>query len=126
MLSEAQKDKALRAMEGARPKFRPGKYGKQYDTHTCGNCGRTVRVEDNYCGGCGFRILWDNPRCLTDYHTEGEDDKREDVCQSQSAELRSLREETLQARAILEQCQRVQGNDIKEQLHNGEGERKSR
>ncbi len=114
MLSDARKEKAIRAEEGAKPKFRPGKFGKKYDRHTCGNCGRGVEVMDNYCGGCGYRILWDNPRCMTDYHTEdSEDDKREDVCQSQSAELRSLREEALQARAILEQREEVSGDDLK-------------
>ncbi len=49
------------------PKFHKGKYGKQYDSYTCGNCGITIRdgVTSNYCNNCGFAIKWDNPRCLT-------------------------------------------------------------
>lgn len=64
---------------GVKPKFHKGIYGKKYDTWTCGNCGATTKdgVGDNYCRNCGYRILWDNPRCLTGYkdsesETEGE------------------------------------------------------
>lgn len=68
MLSDAQKDLALKQMEGAKPKFHKGKYGKKYDNHTCGNCGHGIQVHYDYCPKCGFRLLWDNPRCLTDYN----------------------------------------------------------
>lgn len=64
-LSEAQVQSALRQMEGAKPRFRKGKCGKQYDAHTCSNCGVTLSVVYRYCPGCGFRLLWDNPACLT-------------------------------------------------------------
>ena len=66
-LSEPQKAHALRAMQGAKPKFHKGKYGKQYDSHTCGNCGAGLEVIADYCYKCGYRVLWDNPRCLTGY-----------------------------------------------------------
>ena len=26
--------------------------------YSCGNCGRTVEVQDKYCPGCGFVIDW--------------------------------------------------------------------
>lgn len=65
MLSEAQKELAIRQMEGCRPRFRKGVYGKQYDSHTCSHCGAVVAVHYNYCENCGFRLLWDNPRCLS-------------------------------------------------------------
>ena len=47
--------------------FHKGRYGKQYDYWTCGNCGSTIKrdVVENYCCNCGYKILWDNPRCLT-------------------------------------------------------------
>lgn len=69
-LSAARVEKALRAESGIQPKFHKGKYGKQYDYHTCGQCGYIVTVTNNYCGGCGYRILWNNPRCLTGYEEE--------------------------------------------------------
>ena len=49
--------------EGVKPKWHRGQSIKDY--YTCGNCGRTVRIEDNFCAGCGYRILWDSVRCLT-------------------------------------------------------------
>ena len=54
--------------DGVKPKFRKGLYGRKYDAWKCGNCGTEgIDVQDNYCWNCGYRILWDNPRCLTDY-----------------------------------------------------------
>lgn len=52
---------------GVRPKFHKGQYGKKYDSWSCGNCGRTLSrdVLANYCDGCGYRVLWDSPRCVT-------------------------------------------------------------
>lgn len=63
--------------EGVKPKFHKGHYGKKYDYWTCGHCGATTLdgVGDTYCRNCGYRILWDNPRCLTGIG-EDEDDKR--------------------------------------------------
>lgn len=52
-----------RQADGVKPKYHKGDCIKDY--YTCGNCGRTVRIEDNFCAGCGFRILWDSCRCLT-------------------------------------------------------------
>ena len=65
ILSEPQKKLALEQMAGEKPKFHKGKYGKKFDYHTCGHCGATVDVIYDYCFKCGFRILWDNPRCMT-------------------------------------------------------------
>lgn len=51
------------------PKYHKGLYGRKYDSYTCGNCGTTISrdVCSNFCDNCGFRIKWDNPRCLTGY-----------------------------------------------------------
>ena len=49
-----------------KPKFSKGKYGKQYDSWICGNCGTWgLQVSWDFCPNCGYRIGWDNPRCLT-------------------------------------------------------------
>ena len=67
-LSEPQERYALAAYKGAKPKFHKGKYGKKHDYYTCGKCGWTLKdIVDDFCWKCGTRILWDNPRCLTDY-----------------------------------------------------------
>lgn len=52
-----------RQAEGVKPKWHKGQSIRDY--YTCGNCGRTVKIEDNFCSGCGFMILWDSIRCLT-------------------------------------------------------------
>lgn len=49
--------------EGVKPKYHKGISIKNY--YTCGNCGRTVDIIDDFCGKCGYRILWDSIRCLT-------------------------------------------------------------
>lgn len=49
--------------QGVKPKYHPGMTLKDY--YTCGNCGRKVEIIDDFCGKCGFAILWDNIRCLT-------------------------------------------------------------
>ena len=69
-MTEAQIDAAMRHMEGMKPKYRKGIYGKQFDRHTCGACGFALTVIYDYCPKCGTRILWDNPKCLTG--TDGE------------------------------------------------------
>ena len=71
-LSEPQEMLAYRMYQGEKPKFHKGHFGKKYDYYTCGHCGATTKdsVLDNFCWNCGFRILWDNPRCLTDYPGE--------------------------------------------------------
>lgn len=68
-LSTARAEKSFKAEIGAKPKFHKGKYGKKYDTYTCGNCGSTLKggVSENYCCNCGYKIIWDSPRCLTKY-----------------------------------------------------------
>lgn len=48
---------------GVKPKHNKGVSIKDY--YTCGNCGKMVEIQDNYCGGCGFAIKWDSIRCLT-------------------------------------------------------------
>ena len=65
ILSKARAEKSFKAECGKKPKFHKGKHIK--DWWTCGNCGATTRdsVVDNYCSNCGYRILWENPRCLT-------------------------------------------------------------
>ena len=37
------------------------------DYYTCGNCGKRVEIQDNYCSGCGFMIRWNGCRCLTGF-----------------------------------------------------------
>lgn len=66
-ISEPRLQKAIRAEIGYKPKYHKGIYGPSRDYWTCGQCGFTVKrdVVENYCCNCGYRILWDNPRCLT-------------------------------------------------------------
>lgn len=52
-----------RQAEGVKPKWNRGQSIRDY--YTCGNCGRSVEINDNFCGGCGFAIKWDSIRCLT-------------------------------------------------------------
>lgn len=43
-------------------RYNKGKYGKKYDTYSCGNCGAGVdEAVWSYCPVCGFRI------CKSDY-----------------------------------------------------------
>lgn len=75
-VSDPQKEHAINAYTGAKPKFHKGKYGKQYDSYTCGHCGHQVKdINDNYCWNCGYRILWDSIRCLTDKTPETESEQ---------------------------------------------------
>ena len=48
---------------GEKPKYNKGNSINGY--YTCGNCGRTLRIADNFCPGCGYAIKWDSVRCLT-------------------------------------------------------------
>ena len=64
-MTEAQIESAMRHMEGCKPKYHKGVYGKKFDHHTCGACGFGINVIYDYCPKCGTRILWDNPKCLT-------------------------------------------------------------
>lgn len=51
---------------GKEPKYNKGKHIP--DWYTCGNCGCGLHyITDNWCWNCGYKILWDNPRCLTKY-----------------------------------------------------------
>lgn len=74
-LSPANIVSTLRARIGTKPKFHKGTSGKKYDYWTCGECGGIVKrgVIENYCCACGHRILWDNPRCLTDQKEKDHD-----------------------------------------------------
>ncbi len=39
------------------PNFRPGKYGHQYDSYTCRNCGFSVKQAFyKYCPNCGQKL----------------------------------------------------------------------
>ena len=49
--------------EGVKPKL--NRMQGISDYYSCRNCGRPVKIADNFCPGCGFRILWDSVRCLT-------------------------------------------------------------
>lgn len=55
-------------LDGAKPKFNKGKYIK--DWYTCRNCGSTVEIGHNFCPNCGYKLLWDGVRCLTDTSKE--------------------------------------------------------
>ncbi len=52
-----------RQAQGVKPKLNDGKKLNSY--YTCGNCGKRVEITQNFCGGCGYRILWNSCRCLT-------------------------------------------------------------
>jgi len=60
--------------DGVKPRFHKGEYGKKYDYWSCGQCGAITKfyTVDNYCHKCGYRILWDSPRCLTGAKKEDE------------------------------------------------------
>ena len=76
VISDPQKEHAINAYIGAKPKSHKGKYGKQYDSYTCGHCGHQLKdINDNYCWNCGYRILWDSIRCLTDKSPETESEQ---------------------------------------------------
>lgn len=50
-----ERDKA----KPVKPTFRKGKYGKQFDTYTCGRCGFSVNEPVyRFCPNCGFAINW--------------------------------------------------------------------
>lgn len=49
--------------EGVKPRYHRGMVMKDY--YTCGNCGHTVVVQNNFCPNCGYKIKWDSVRCLT-------------------------------------------------------------
>ena len=68
-LSVPRAERAFRAEFGMKPKYHKGKYGKKYDTWTCRQCGSELvhGVCENYCHNCGYRVIWDNIRCLTGY-----------------------------------------------------------
>ena len=62
-------ERANKMNNGIKPKYHKGKSVK--DWHTCGQCGVTVEqsgadaVLNDFCWNCGYRIKWDDPRCLT-------------------------------------------------------------
>lgn len=51
-------------LDGEKPKYNRGKH--MNDWYTCGNCGSRVDVGHNFCPNCGYKLLWDSTRCLTD------------------------------------------------------------
>lgn len=67
MMTEPQRILALSQYEGTKPKLVKGIYSKKHSYYKCGNCGATLKhdIVENYCFNCGYRVLWDNPRCLT-------------------------------------------------------------
>ena len=69
-LSKQRKERAYLAEQGIRPRFHKGIRSCVHSYWTCGNCGTSLKyaVCENFCHNCGYRILWDNPRCLTGYH----------------------------------------------------------
>jgi hypothetical protein len=48
---------------GVKPRYHKGQSIKDY--YTCGNCGKRVEIQQDFCWGCGYRIKWDSIRCLT-------------------------------------------------------------
>ena len=67
-LSVPRAEKAFRAEFGMKPKYHKGKHGSKYDKWTCRQCGSDLvyGVCENYCNNCGYRVIWDSPRCLTE------------------------------------------------------------
>ena len=65
MTDEEKLQRYERMNDGYKPKFHKGKHIADY--HTCGQCGAILHygLIPNYCHNCGYRIKWDNPRCLT-------------------------------------------------------------
>lgn len=53
--------------DGAKPRYHKGQHIK--DWYTCRNCGSGIDVGHNFCPNCGYTLLWDSIKCLTD--TEG-------------------------------------------------------
>lgn len=51
-------------LDGAKPRYNNGKHIKSW--YTCRNCGHTVEIGHNYCPNCGYTLLWDGVRCMTD------------------------------------------------------------
>lgn len=51
-------------LDGEKPRYNRGKHIKSW--YTCRHCGSTVNIEHNYCPNCGYKLLWDGIRCLTD------------------------------------------------------------
>ena len=45
-------------LDGAKPNIK--------SWYTCRHCGRTVMINHNFCPNCGYELLWDGIRCLTD------------------------------------------------------------
>ena len=72
-----ERDKAL----PVKPRFHKGRYGKKYDTYTCGNCGYGAHVGYNFCPCCGFAIDWrvherQQPEALPDLRRGGTDEHK--------------------------------------------------
>ena len=48
---------------GKKPRYHKGHSINSY--YTCGNCGKMLEIQDDFCGKCGYRVKWDSTRCLT-------------------------------------------------------------
>lgn len=51
-------------LDGEKPRCNRGMYINSW--YTCRHCGHTVNIEHNYCSNCGYKLLWDSTRYLTD------------------------------------------------------------
>ena len=49
------------------PKYRPGVYGKKYDSYTCGHCGFGATIIYHYCPNCGYAINWKDAHTREEY-----------------------------------------------------------
>lgn len=58
-------------VDGKKPRRNKGKYIA--DWYTCSHCGSTVEVNHNFCPNCGYILVWDGIRCLTDTQQEKEE-----------------------------------------------------
>lgn len=72
-LTQEQEEYAFKKQEGIKPVIREPAAWRSY--YECGNCGEKIEdINYNYCTLCGYKILWNVPRCLTGY--PGIDEKR--------------------------------------------------
>lgn len=65
----------FKKLDGAKPKYNKGKHVKSW--YTCGNCGSTVEIHHNFCPNCGYQLMWDGTRCLTDQKESKDENKRQ-------------------------------------------------
>lgn len=51
-------------LDGKKPKLNKGRHIA--DWYTCGNCGCKINLGNNFCQNCGYKVIWDEIRCMTD------------------------------------------------------------